>query len=151
MGCSFVMKVIQTSTRNWSRAVSMISARSMPLSPPPAPPKTTLLFLRLDSAAVFLPVHLSPPTLSQLKTQLREKFSSLAEAKVSAIQLPVCRNQWNYLLAQVGSVMHKTSKGMTYVLDEAMVDYIQPRTVFVISSEENDDGLIDLTLAEQDM
>merc|ERR1712203_1126708 len=26
--------------RNWSRAVSMISARSMPLSPPPAPPKT---------------------------------------------------------------------------------------------------------------
>ena len=47
--------------------------------------------------------------------------------------------------------MHKTTKGMTYVLDEEMVDYIQPRTVFVISSEENDDGLIDLTLAEQDI
>ena len=84
------MKFIQTSTRNWSRAVSMISARSMPLSPPPAPPKTTLIFLRLDSAAVFLPVHLSPPTLSQLKTQLREKFSSLADAKVSAIQVDTC-------------------------------------------------------------
>ena len=52
---------------------------------------------------------------------------------------------------QFGSVMHKTTKGMTYVLDEAMVDYIQPRTVFVISSEENEDGLIDLTLAEQDI
>ena len=47
--------------------------------------------------------------------------------------------------------MHKTTKGMTYVLDEAMVDYIQPRTVFVISSEENEDGLIVLTLAEQDI
>ena len=93
MGCSewaaSVMKIIQTSNRNWSRAVSMISARSMPLSPPPVPPKTTLVFLRLDSAAVFLPVHLTPPTLSQLKTQLREKFSSLAEAKVSAILFPV--------------------------------------------------------------
>merc|ERR1711936_53093 len=90
--------------RNWSRAVSMISARSI----------------------------LTPPTLSQLKTQLREKFSSLAEARI-------------------GSVMQKTTKGMTYVLDEEMVDYIQPRTVFVISSEENDDGLVDLTLAEQDI
>jgi len=118
--------------RNWSRAVSMISARSI-LSPPASePPKTTLVFLRLDSAAVFLPVHLTPPTLSQLKTQLREKFSSLAEARI-------------------GSVMQKTTKGMTYVLDEEMVDYIQPRTVFVISSEENDDGLVDLTLAEQDI
>ena len=47
--------------------------------------------------------------------------------------------------------MHKTTKGMTYVLDEAMVDYIQPRTVFVISSEENDDGITDLNLAEQDI
>merc|ERR1712083_258998 len=72
------------------------------------------IFLRLDSAAVFLPVHLTPPTLSQLKTQLQEKFSSLAEARL-------------------GSVMQKTTKGMTYVLDEEMVDYIQPRTVFVIS------------------
>ena len=52
---------------------------------------------------------------------------------------------------QIGSVMHKTTKGMTYVLDEAMVDYIQPRTVFVISSEENDEGITDLTLAEQDI
>ena len=93
MGCSewavSVMKIIQTSNRNWSRAVSMISARSMPLSPPPVPPKTTLVFLRLDSAAVFLPVHLTPPTLSQLKTQLREKFSSLADAKVCANQLTI--------------------------------------------------------------
>ena len=47
--------------------------------------------------------------------------------------------------------MHKTTKGMTYVLDEAMVDYIEPRTVFVISSEENDEGVTDLTLAEQDI
>ena len=54
-------------------------------------------------------------------------------------------------LFQIGSVMQKTTKGMTYVLDEEMVDYIQPRTVFVISSEENDDGLLDLTLAEQDI
>ena len=54
-------------------------------------------------------------------------------------------------LFQLGSVMQKTTKGMTYVLDEEMVDYIQPRTVFVISSEENDDGLVDLTLAEQDI
>ena len=54
-------------------------------------------------------------------------------------------------LFQIGSVMQKTTKGMTYVLDEEMVDYIQPRTVFVISSEENDDGLVDLTLAEQDI
>ena len=84
-----IMNLIQTSNRNWSRAVSMISARSMPLSPPPVPPKTTLVFLRLDSAAVFLPVHLTPPTLSQLKTQLREKFSSLADAKVSANQLTI--------------------------------------------------------------
>ena len=52
-------------------------------------------------------------------------------------------------LFQIGSVMQKTTKGMTYVLDEEMVDYIQPRTVFVISSEENDDGLVDLTLAEE--
>ena len=54
-------------------------------------------------------------------------------------------------LFQIGSVIQKTTKGMTYVLDEEMVDYIQPRTVFVISSEENDDGLVDLTLAEQDI
>ena len=54
-------------------------------------------------------------------------------------------------LFQIGSVMQKTTKGMTYVLDEEMVDYIQPRTVFVISSEENDDGLVDLTQAEQDI
>jgi len=127
-------KVVQNGQgkRNWSRAVSMISSRSLPLSAPPAPPKTTLLFLRLDSAAVFLPLHLSPTTLTQLKTQIKEKFTSLADARF-------------------GSVMHKTTKGMTYVLDEAMVDYIQPRTVFVISSEENEDGLIDLTLAEQDI
>ena len=54
-------------------------------------------------------------------------------------------------LFQIGSVMQKTTKGMTYVLDEEMVDYIQPRTVFVISSEENDDGITDLTLTEQDI
>merc|ERR550534_2998775 len=103
----------------------MISSRSLPLCSPPAPPKTTLLFLRLDSAAVFLPLHLCPTTLTQLKTQIKEKFTSLADAKI-------------------GSVMHKTTKGMTYVLDEAMVDYIQPRTVFVISSEENDEGACNL-------
>ena len=125
----------------------MISARNLPLSPPPVPAKTTLVFLRLDSAAVFLPVHLTPPTLSQLKTQLREKFSSLAEARVSAKMY----HQYDDLFFQLGSVMQKTTKGMTYVLDEEMVDYIQPRTVFVISSEETEDGLIDLTLAEQDI
>ena len=141
-----LLKIIQRSNRNWSRAVSMISARNLPLSTPPVPPKTTLVFLRLDSAAVFLPVHLTPPTLSQLKTQLREKFSSLAEARVSAKMY-----QCDDLLFQLGSVMQKTTKGMTYVLDEEMVDYIQPRTVFVISSEETEDGLIDLTLAEQDI
>ena len=124
----------------------MISSRSLPLSAPPAPPKTTLLFLRLDSAAVFLPLHLSPTTLTQLKTQIKEKFTSLADARVSS-----CDQSCYHCLFQFGSVMHKTTKGMTYVLDEAMVDYIQPRTVFVISSEENEDGLIDLTLAEQDI
>ena len=62
-----------------------------------------------------------------------------------------CDQSCYHCLFQFGSVMHKTTKGMTYVLDEAMVDYIQPRTVFVISSEENEDGLIDLTLAEQDI
>ena len=62
----------------------MISSRSLPLSAPPAPPKTTLLFLRLDSAAVFLPLHLSPTTLTQLKTQIKEKFTSLADARVSS-------------------------------------------------------------------
>ena len=127
----------------------MISARNLPLSPPPVPPKTTLIFLRLDSAAVFLPVHLTPPTLSQLKTQLREKFSSLAEARVSA--KVISSISVFDVFFQLGSVMQKTTKGMTYVLDEEMVDYIQPRTVFVISSEENDDGLVDLTLAEQDI
>ena len=65
--------------RNWSRGMAAIAV--LPSTPPPA--KTTLLFLRLDSAAVFLPVHLSPPTLSQLTAVLRQKFSSLAEAKVT--------------------------------------------------------------------
>ena len=47
--------------------------------------------------------------------------------------------------------MHKTIKGITYVLDETMVDYIEPRTVFVVSTELEEDDITNVTLAEQDV
>ena len=47
--------------------------------------------------------------------------------------------------------MHKTTKGITYVLDETMVDYMEPRTVFVVSTELEDDDITNVTLAEQDI
>lgn len=47
--------------------------------------------------------------------------------------------------------MQKTTRGMTYVLDESMVDYMEPRTVYVISFEEGEDGQTHITLEEQDI
>ena len=46
--------------------------------------------------------------------------------------------------------MQKTTKGITFLLDEVMVDYIEPRTVFVVERVEVED-FTDLTLVEQDI
>ena len=47
-------------------------------------------------------------------------------------------------------MMQKTKIGITFVLDESMVEYIENRTVFVINVEtDNNDGDTSVTLLEQ--
>ena len=45
--------------------------------------------------------------------------------------------------------MQKTQTGITFVLDESMVDYIENRTVFVMEASEDGEGLISILLREQ--
>ena len=46
-------------------------------------------------------------------------------------------------------MMQKTKMGITFVLDESMVEYIENRTVFVINVETDNDGDTSVTLLEQ--
>ena len=45
--------------------------------------------------------------------------------------------------------MQKTKTGITFILDESMVEYIENRTVFVLSVNTDNDDNTSITLAEQ--
>lgn len=45
-------------------------------------------------------------------------------------------------------MMQKTRAGITFLLDEAMVDYIENRTVFVMEADTDNEGGTSLTLTE---
>jgi len=115
--------------RNFSRLVSTVMSMK-PVSPPPT--KTTLMFLRLEEDDVFVPVHLTPVTLDRLLNVLKDKFPILQET-------------------QIGRILHKTTKGITYLMDEAMVDYIEPRTVFVLSLSTDEANVTTVIFKEQEI
>ena len=45
--------------------------------------------------------------------------------------------------------MQKTKTGITFILDESMVDYLENRTVFVLSVDTDNDDNTSIILAEQ--
>lgn len=45
--------------------------------------------------------------------------------------------------------MQKTKNGITFVLDESMVEYIENRTVFVMETQTNNDDETSIILTEQ--
>ena len=47
--------------------------------------------------------------------------------------------------------MQKTKAGITFILDESMVDYIENRTVFVLSVEVDNEDNTSVTMAEQNV
>ena len=52
------------------------------LKPPGYPEKVTLMFFRMIDEEVFIPIHLSPVTYSNLLATLVTKFDALKDAKV---------------------------------------------------------------------
>eukprot|EP00092_Neocalanus_flemingeri_P076236 GFUD01094533.1.p1 GENE.GFUD01094533.1~~GFUD01094533.1.p1 ORF type:complete len:195 (+),score=49.27 GFUD01094533.1:48-587(+) len=94
------------------------------------PEKVTLMFLRMDDEEVFLPVHLTPVTYNNLDNTLTTKFAALKDKKIKRI-------------------MQKTKSGITFVLDESMVEYIENRTVFVMDAQTDEEGLTSVTMREQ--
>ena len=47
--------------------------------------------------------------------------------------------------------MQKTKAGITFILDESMVDYIENRTVFVLSVEVDNEDNTSVIMAEQNV
>ena len=45
--------------------------------------------------------------------------------------------------------MQRTKSGLTFVLDESMVDYIETRTVFVMETVQDADGVTEIIFKEQ--
>ncbi len=45
--------------------------------------------------------------------------------------------------------MQKNKSGITFLLDESMVDYIENRTVFVLEVEQDNEDGASITLVEQ--
>ena len=45
--------------------------------------------------------------------------------------------------------MQKTKTGITFILDESMVEYLENRTVFVLSVDTDNDDNTSIILAEQ--
>lgn len=109
----------------------VVSNNSMKqLKPPGYPEKVTLMFLRMIDEEVFVPIHLSPVTYPNLLSTLVTKFDALKDKKIKRL-------------------LQKTQAGITFVLDESMVDYIENRTVFVMETSTDDEGLTSVTLREQ--
>jgi len=108
----------------------VVSANTMKtLKPPGYPEKITLMFLRMMDDEVFIPIHLSPVTYTNLVNTLVTKFDALKDQKIKRL-------------------MQKTQTGITFVLDESMVDYIENRTVFVMEATIDDEGLTSVILRE---
>ncbi len=50
---------------------------------------------------------------------------------------------------KVSKLMQKNKSGITFLLDESMVDYIESRTVFELEVEQDNEDGASITLVEQ--
>jgi len=114
--------------RSLPKVVSTNNVKSLKLNG--LPEKVTLMFLRMNDDEVFIPIHLTPVTYTNLVNTLTSKFDSLRGKTIKRL-------------------MQKTKAGITFVLDESMVDYIENRTVFVMDATTDDEKLTSVTLREQ--
>ena len=55
----------------------------------------------------------------------------------------------NQVEFKVSKLMQKNKSGITFLLDESMVDYIENRTVFVLEVEHDNEDGTSITLVEQ--
>jgi len=78
----------------------------------------------------FTPVHLSPVRLNQLIRTLKDKFAVFKES-------------------QKIRVLQKNMKGITFPLDDLLMNYLQDHQIFVLSISGDNDEQLTVTMVEQ--
>jgi len=94
--------------------------------------KKVTMYLRMDSDDIFTPIHLSPLTMENLVKTLKSKFAPLRQL-------------------QITTILEKKTKGLTFPLDDSMLDFFLDHQVFVVSTVTGEQGDTTLTMSEVKM
>jgi len=97
---------------------------------PPIPEKRVTMYLKLVEDDIYTPVHLCPLTMENLIKTMTTKFAPL-----------------KYL--QITSILEKTVKGITFPLDDGMLEFFKDHQVFHLSYVEDTEGCTVVTMVEQ--
>jgi len=97
---------------------------------PPIPEKRVTMYLKLADDTIYTPIHLCPLTMENLIKTMTTKFAPLKDLQIS-------------------SILEKTGKGITFPLDDGMLEFFKDHQVFHLSCIQGDDGYTVVTMAEQ--
>jgi len=103
---------------------------AIPLISLTQPDKRVTMYLKLEDDEIFTPVHLSPVRLNQLIRTLKDKFAVFKES-------------------QKIRVLQKNMKGITFPLDDLLMNYLQDHQIFVLSISGDNDEQLTVTMVEQ--
>ncbi|XP_059080880.1 sodium bicarbonate cotransporter 3-like isoform X1 [Tigriopus californicus] len=87
-----------------------------------------LIFVKLNHQNVFTPLNLNVKTVIGLIRRLEAKFPGQIQP------------------SQIEHLFQRSRRNLTFILDDDMMDFIEPNEVFDIELEENDNGKVNITL-----
>lgn len=87
-----------------------------------------LIFVKLNHQNVFTPLNLNVKTVAGLIRRLEGKFPGQINP------------------SQIENVFQRSKRNLTFILDDDMMDFIEPNEVFDIEIADNDNDKVDITL-----